>query len=48
MFVGAIVGAALVVNDHLMPAMVLLAAIVVATAAVYAWHPEPRAPREAV
>ena len=48
MFVGAIVGAALVVNDHLMPAMVLLAAIVVATAAAYAWHPEPRAPRKAV
>ena len=48
MFVGAIVGAALVVNDHLMPAMLLLAAIVLATAAAYAWRPEPRAPQEAV
>ncbi len=48
MFGGAIVGAALVVHDHLMPAMVLLAASVLATAAAYAWRPEPRAPREAV
>jgi hypothetical protein len=44
---GAIVGAALVVHDHLTPAMILLTAVVLATAAGYAVRPEPEAPRRA-
>jgi hypothetical protein len=47
MFAGAIVGAALVVHDHLTPAMILLTAVVLATAAGYAVRPEPEAPRRA-
>jgi uncharacterized membrane protein YoaK (UPF0700 family) len=43
LFAGAIVGAALVIHDHLMPAMALLAAIVCATAAAYAARPGPPA-----
>jgi uncharacterized membrane protein YoaK (UPF0700 family) len=47
MFAGAIVGAALVVHDHLTPALILLTAIVLAKAAGYAVRPEPEAPRGA-
>jgi uncharacterized membrane protein YoaK (UPF0700 family) len=46
MFVGAVVGGLLIVHGHLMPALALLCAIVLATVAAYAAHPGPRA-REA-
>ena len=46
MFLGAVVGGLLIVHGHLIPAMALLCAIVLATLAAYAAHPGPRA-REA-
>jgi len=41
MFVGALVGALLVVRDHLLVALILLSAIVLATAAAYAARSAP-------